>query len=124
MARKRLLALDDEIEILKVVGHVAEKLDFEVEKASTWRDFENTYTSFDPDVVVLDLIMPEKDGTEVAKWLGKQGYKGQLIVISGYNPLYGKMLRAMCENDGMTNVQQMSKPLDLEKFRDILMQAA
>lgn len=124
MSKRRLLALDDEVEILKVVERVAEKLDFHVQKSSTWKDFEKIYFSFNPDVVVLDLIMPERDGTEVAKWLAKQGFKGQLIVISGYNPLYGKMLRVMCENDGMTNVQQMSKPLDLDKFRHLLLEAA
>lgn len=124
MSKRRLLVLDDEVEILKVVERVAKKLDFHVKKTSAWRDFRKIYFPFDPDVVVLDMIMPERDGTEVAHWLAAQGFKGQLIVISGYNPLYVKMLRVMCENDGLPNVQQMSKPLDLEQFRHLLLEAA
>ena len=35
-----------------------------------------------PDVVLIDLLMPELDGIETIEQLRKQGFQGQFIMIS------------------------------------------
>ena len=40
--------------------------------------------SFAPDIVLLDIGLPQMDGYEVARRLVDTGFKGRLIAISGY----------------------------------------
>ncbi|KOP72092.1 response regulator [Cytobacillus solani] len=41
-----------------------------------------TILTINPDVVLIDLLMPELDGIETIELLGKKGFKGQFIMIS------------------------------------------
>ncbi|TCJ05130.1 response regulator [Cytobacillus praedii] len=41
-----------------------------------------TILTINPDVVLIDLLMPELDGIETIELLGKKGFQGQFIMIS------------------------------------------
>ena len=38
-----------------------------------------------PDLVLLDIRMPKMHGTELAKQARSQGFKGRIIILSGYS---------------------------------------
>ena len=46
-------------------------------------------TSFQPTVIILDMIMPGMDGNEIVLWLAKQRCTARLIIITGYTGLRG-----------------------------------
>lgn len=123
MNKKRLLVLDDELEFVTLVGEIAKRLDLDVAATCDWREFQDAYNKSIPDIIVIDVVMPEKDGVEMAKWIANQGYAGRLIVVSGYNPLYTDMVRVLCKKYGFEDVKEMRKPLDLSKFRAALLEA-
>jgi PAS domain S-box-containing protein len=50
--------------------------------------------SFAPDIVLLDIGLPQMDGYEVARRLIETGYKGRLIAISGYGEEHDKQRAA------------------------------
>lgn len=124
MNRKKILVLDDESEFVNLVEEIAKRLDLDVTATCDWREFQGAYNKSIPDVIVLDAVMPEKDGVEMAQWIAQQGYGGRLIVVSGYNPLYTDMMGVLCKKHGLEDVKEMRKPLDLRKFRAALLEAA
>jgi CheY-like chemotaxis protein len=72
MHRKRLLIVDDEPRFATFVERVAEPLGYEVEVTNHGRDFQAAYRRKRPDVVVIDMVMPDIDGNELVLWLVEQ----------------------------------------------------
>ncbi len=69
--KKRILLVDDEPDFCSIVQGQLEKEGFEVELAYDGVEgLEKTYAN-PPDAIVLDVMMPEKDGYEVCKELKK-----------------------------------------------------
>ena len=120
---RRLLVIDDEPEFREFVRRVAEGLDFEVSDIGDGHEFKKIYESFDPSVIILDIVMPEIDGIELVQWLGDKGRRAPIMLISGYNPLYPKTARVLAEAKGLVSVTTMSKPVQLADLRAALTEA-
>ncbi len=63
--KKRILVVDDEPDFCSIVQANLEKEGFEVEVAYDGMDGLEKVKENPPDAIVLDVIMPEKDGYEV-----------------------------------------------------------
>lgn len=77
---KKILLVDDEPDILKVIGFRLEKAGYQVVLASNGKDGVDMAQRESPDVVLLDVMMDGMDGFEVCKRL-KQANSAQKIVI-------------------------------------------
>ena len=86
MQRKRLLIVDDEPRFAAFVERVAEPLGYEVEVTNHGRDFQAAYRRKLPDIVVIDMVMPDIDGNELVLWLVEQHCAADVIIITGYHP--------------------------------------
>ncbi|MCH1966938.1 response regulator transcription factor [Paraclostridium sordellii] len=65
---KNILLVDDEIDILKLLGTVLNKEGFKnIYKAETGNEAINIFKNNDIDIVVLDIMLPDKEGYEVFK---------------------------------------------------------
>lgn len=60
----KILLVDDEPDILELVGYNLKKEGFEVFTASNGREGVKMAKSIVPDLIVLDVMMPEMDGME------------------------------------------------------------
>jgi two-component system alkaline phosphatase synthesis response regulator PhoP len=65
----RILLVDDEPSILDFVSYNLEQEGFKLQTASNGREALELAKKFRPDVVVLDLMMPEMDGMETCEAL-------------------------------------------------------
>jgi DNA-binding response OmpR family regulator len=68
----KLLVIDDEVELGRLLECVAESIGYEARVASRIADFKDSLVAFTPGVIMLDLAMPEMDGLELLRWLGGQ----------------------------------------------------
>ncbi len=65
MAKKmKILLVDDEPDIVDLVSYNLEREGYEVKTASNGRDAITVASSFLPDLILLDVMMPEMDGIE------------------------------------------------------------
>ena len=67
--KKRILVVDDEPDFASIVQGNLEKEGFEVEVAYDGVEGLEKVKANPPDVIVLDVMMPEKDGYEMCKEL-------------------------------------------------------
>lgn len=66
MARK-ILVVDDEVSIVKIIEYNLKKEGYEVLCANNGKDGYKLAIEQNPDLVLLDIMMPEMDGYEVCK---------------------------------------------------------
>jgi two-component system, OmpR family, alkaline phosphatase synthesis response regulator PhoP len=80
--KKRILVVDDEPDFALIVQGNLEKEGFEVDVAYNGVEGIEKVKANPPDAIVLDVMMPEKDGYEVCKELkGDDAYSGIPIVL-------------------------------------------
>ena len=120
MRRKRLLIVDDEPRFAAFVERVAEPLGYEVEVTNHGRDFQAAYVRKRPDVVVIDMVMPDIDGNELILWLVEQHSTADIIIITGYHPDYAVNARLLAEYKGLRSVVTLSKPISVTRLREAL----
>ena len=71
-AEARVLVVDDEPNIVDIVSMALRYNDYDVVTANSGREALEAVSASKPDMIVLDVMMPELDGFEVAKRLGEQ----------------------------------------------------
>ena len=64
MDKKKILVVDDEPDILELVHYNLEKGGFDVETATNGREAIKIAKEMYPDLILLDVMMPEMDGME------------------------------------------------------------
>lgn len=78
----KILVVDDEKDILEFVSYNLKKEGFQVETANDGNKGVETALRFKPDLIILDIMMPEMDGIEVCRILRKnEGFNSTLIVF-------------------------------------------
>ena len=82
-AKGRLLAVDDNSDSAELVARVAAKCGYEAQTISDPRALRRTVDEWKPEVLTLDLCMPEADGIGLLSMLEESGFGGQLVIISG-----------------------------------------
>ncbi len=120
MDKPKLLVMDDEAMFGNFVEDVASGLGYEVMALTEPGKFTDAFEAFRPDTVILDMVMPEFDGTEITRWLANEKFAGKLIIVTGYNPQYSKIAKTLGELGGLHNVVRLSKPVRLEELRSVL----
>lgn len=102
--RKKILLVDDDKDFLEGTRMILEKNNFEVATAVSGKECLDKLNSFKPDLLILDIMMPEKSGFEVCKEI-----KNSLE----YNKIPVLMLTALKQKLSQTSYS-ISQGLDLE----------
>jgi two-component system alkaline phosphatase synthesis response regulator PhoP len=75
-----ILIIDDEIDILEILKYNLLKEGFEVQCASNGLEGIEMAKVFSPDLIILDVMMPQMDGVEVCERIRKMpGFENTLI---------------------------------------------
>jgi PAS domain S-box-containing protein/excisionase family DNA binding protein len=89
----RVLIVDDDVSILNLYSTVLKKAGMEVETVSNPLDALSILPKFKPDVIVVDVFMPECSGSELIRMI-RQDEKGALIsfiFLSGKNDINSQL---------------------------------
>lgn len=69
MAKETILIVDDEADLLDLIEYNLEKEGYNVIKAENGQDGIKLARKFNPDLIILDIMMPKMTGIEVCKVL-------------------------------------------------------
>ena len=79
----KILVFDDEPSILLMIKKMLERAGHEVDMALNGREGMELLEKNKPDLVITDIIMPEKEGLETIMTLRKRYPEIKIIAISG-----------------------------------------
>jgi two-component system OmpR family response regulator len=105
---QRILVVDDEPSILDAVGTALRYEGYEVEIAATGRDAVAAVTRFQPELIVLDWMLPDVDGLEVHRRLKAQGYDTAVLFLTAKDATEDKIAALKAGGD-----DYVTKPFSL-----------
>jgi two-component system, OmpR family, response regulator len=87
----RILVVDDEPSIVDAVATALRYEGFEVREEGTGRGAISAVADFDPDLVVLDWMLPDIDGVEVGRRLRDRGFKTAILFLTAKDAVENKV---------------------------------
>ena len=109
-----ILVVDDEPNNFDVIEALLSEYDYELHYAANGKSAIASLTAFQPDLILLDVMMPEMDGIEVCKWI-KASDLWQTVPIIMVTALSSKTDMANCLNAGADDF--ISKPINSIELR-------
>src|SRR5438128_10501946 len=111
---KRVLVVDDEPDIRARFTEARKGQSWDVKTCSDGATVAATVEEFNPTVVMLDLLMPKKDGLQVLKELRKTHPWTQVIIVTGHGDEEDAI---NCLNEGV--FKYIRKPASVLNFPEI-----
>ena len=81
MAGKKILVVEDEADVMELVRYNLEKNGYQTETAIDGREALEKVRSKSPDLILLDLMLPEIDGLEVCRSVKKDAKTADIPVV-------------------------------------------
>ena len=107
----RILVVDDEPNILDVLTMALRFQGFEVETAATGEQALTAAASFKPQLMVLDIMLPDMEGFEVARRLGAQRAQVPIVFLTARDATEDKIRGLSIGGD-----DYVTKPFSLEEL--------
>ncbi|MGD2279004.1 MAG: response regulator [Candidatus Omnitrophota bacterium] len=82
--RAKILVADDEEAIREVLEKFFTEKNYKVETAKTGRETIEKLDSYKPDILLLDLKMPDMSGEAVLRHMDEKGVDAGVIIITGH----------------------------------------
>jgi two-component system, OmpR family, response regulator len=105
---QRILVVDDESSIVDAVATALRYEGYDVEEALTGRDAVAAVRRFEPDLVVLDWMLPDFDGLEVNRRVRAQGYEPAVLFLTARDATEDKVAALRAGGD-----DYVTKPFSL-----------
>ncbi len=110
----KLLIVDDHAGMAVSIQMVAEALGFACQTVNDPEEATAAYVAFKPDILILDMMMPEKDGLEVLQEVLRTRVPSRIILISGYGDGFLQLGRQMARGYQKQVVELLKKPFRRE----------
>ena len=117
MTGQRILLIDDDLAIGKSIKVVAESMSFEITVTSKSVDFEKALPTVDPEIIFLDLQLPDIDGVELLRFLAESNSTAKIIVMSGMDEKTIGTAKTLGKTHGLRIMGSLHKPFGLAELR-------
>ena len=111
-----LLVLDDDEGIAAIIGEIGTKAGFVSDITSDIDGFKRVLRQHTPDVIALDLQMPELDGVEVLRMLGDESCEAGIFLVSGMDDRTLSAAEKFGTSIGLRMLGTLQKPFSPEEL--------
>ena len=111
----KVLIIDDEKQILDSLSVILKDDGFEVFTAKEGREGLNLFDTVKPEIVLLDVWMPELDGLQILKMIKEKDKDAIVIVISGHGTI-----STAVEAVKVGAYDFLEKPLSIDKVLEVI----
>ncbi len=87
----KVLIVDDDVNILEVLKMYLGNSGYDIRSCSDGREVQEVFPDYKPNLVILDIMMPFFDGTEVLKWIRRDS-SVPIIMLTAKGELFDKCL--------------------------------
>lgn len=87
----RILVIDDDRDILKVLKAILELHSFEVSTAESWGSGREILGAREPDLLILDIMLPDGDGVDICRTIRKSNPRLPIVMLTAMDSLSDKV---------------------------------
>jgi len=112
-----ILVVDDDESVRQLIVLTLRLLGHTVVEAANGIEVMTMFRKHRPDMIITDMVMPDRDGVETIMDLRREGSKVPIIAMSGNSTrtdLYLKIAQQLGA------LQVLSKPFTLDQLRDVV----
>jgi EAL domain-containing protein (putative c-di-GMP-specific phosphodiesterase class I) len=124
MPDRRILILDDDEAVGQTIQWIAENLGFEAEFVTHPDEFFKRLAQTSPDIITIDLAMPELDGVEIMRLLAERQCESKIIISSGMGTRVLDAAQRSASEHGLSIAGVISKPISKEAMRSLIGQGS
>jgi CheY-like chemotaxis protein len=117
---RRLLAIDDNLDCAELIARVAGKCGLEARAITDIPTLPALLADWMPDVLTLDLCMPQEDGIAVLSLLNQEGFFGSVLIVSGQEAWLRRSAGRLAAAHGLNVIADIAKPIDVKELRETL----
>jgi two-component system, OmpR family, response regulator len=88
---QRILVVDDEPSIVDAVATALRYEGFDVDEATAGREALRAVAEREPDLVVLDWMLPDLEGIEVGRRMRERGFKSAILFLTAKDTVENKV---------------------------------
>ncbi|HET6235957.1 MAG TPA: response regulator [Acetobacteraceae bacterium] len=117
---RKLLIVDDDAGLTKAYARIGIGAGFEVHVVNDPLNATEAFPTFKPDVAIIDMIMPEKDGIDVLNEVPLTGQPARIIVTSGHGDAMLRLATGLAEFHASGRVSVLKKPIRRTELEQLL----
>jgi len=115
-----LLAIDDDEDSANLIARVAAKCNYSTDVLTDSRALELVLIDGTPDVISLDLSMPEVDGLQAVDVLRRARFAGHLMIVSGHPTCMRQHVSGVAKTGGLKVAGHFQKPINTADLARVL----
>ncbi len=120
MDGNRVLIVDDDQRICRIIKRVADSIGVESMTTNKAEWFISAYLGYEPNVVLMDLQMPNIDGVELLRFLAKNDSAAAIILVSGMDKSVIETTESLGLSLGLNMAGILRKPVDINDVKSML----
>lgn len=105
---KKIFVVEDDHDIREMVEFILTNQEYKVQSFSTAEEFNKGMTAQKPDLILLDIMLPDGNGVEICRGLKQQIDTNGIPVVLMSAHANAKNLKEECANDFI------AKPFDVD----------
>jgi CheY-like chemotaxis protein len=113
-----VLIVDDDPKTRRVLREILEPLNHSVLEAGNGREALPLVAQHEPDLMIVDILMPEMDGLETIRYLRRKGYRMPIIAMPAGKYLTAKRYSEFAKTFGADDV--LMKPFGRAEVLKVL----
>lgn len=116
----KLLICEDDHDLGDQLAVFALEKGWDVRVVDTWEGYSTALEDQDPDIIILDVVMPDLDGITVVRDLADRSATAKIVVISGYGERYIRNTVQIGKALGLEDISGIEKPFGQAELARIL----
>lgn len=119
-----VMVVDDDKDMLSIFRHILGAAGYRTTLLDDPLAFEETFDADRPDILILDVVMPWRDGIEIARSLEDTNPSLPIIIASGFGSPYTSAVSKLANLEGGRLVLTIKKPFTKAQLLDALSRCA
>jgi EAL domain-containing protein (putative c-di-GMP-specific phosphodiesterase class I) len=112
--------LDDDPDVGQTIQWIAESLGFEAEFTTRQEEFFERLERIGPDIITIDLVMPNLDGVEIMRLLAERECRAKIVISSGMDARVLDAAERSATQHGLYIAGVIAKPISKEALRALV----
>lgn len=113
--KRKVLIVDDDKDIVTIVSTILSGRGWEITAAYSGREALEAVTSQKPDIILLDIMMPEMNGIEVLKRLKKIDANARIIMITAFGDV-----ESYLDSMELGAYEYINKPFETDELLEMI----